>query len=72
MEKYQTRGDKGEVVNKERIIGYKPNNSDLFTIIVTDHVRKLKKERLFTMKENIDKWIEYQVELRNWCGFYIC
>lgn len=69
MEKYTTADDKGTNVTKERIVGYKPNNPDLYTIIITDHMRKLKRERSFTLKENIDKWIEYQVELRNWCEF---
>lgn len=67
-EKYKTKeGDK--TVEKERILGYKSNNPNLVTIIITDHVRKLKRERGYTIKENIDKWIEYQVELRNWCEF---
>ena len=72
-EKYHTRAKgadgKEHVVEKSRIRGYKPNNPDLVTIIITDHMRKLNKERGFTLKENIDKWVEYQVELRNWCHF---
>lgn len=68
-EKYLTRNEKGQEVQKERITGYKPNDPNLFTIIITDHMRKLKRERNYTTKENIDKWIEYQVELRNWCDF---
>lgn len=68
-QKYNTLNEQGQTVTRERISGYNPNNSSLYTIIITDHVRKLKKERGFTMKENIDKWIEYQVELRNWCSF---
>lgn len=67
-EEYTTR-ENGESVKKSRIIGYKPNNPMKFTIIITDHVRKLVKERGYTLKENIDKWIEYSVELRNWCSF---
>ena len=47
------------------IIGYKPKNPKKYTIVITDHVRKLKRERGFTMKENIDKWLEYSTELRN-------
>ena len=58
-----------EKKTKERIVGYKPNNPDKVTICVTDHLRKVKLERGFTKKETIDKWIEYQVEMRNWCGF---
>jgi hypothetical protein len=57
------------VDKKERIIGYKPNNPNKYTIVITDHLRKLLPERGFTLKQTVDKYIEYQVELRNWCGF---
>jgi hypothetical protein len=57
------------VDKKTRIVGYKPNDPDKYTIIVTDHLRKLLPERGFAMKQTVDKYIEYQVELRNWCGF---
>lgn len=60
---------KTEKKTKDRIIGYKANNPDKYVVCVTDHLRKLKPERGYTKKENIDKWIEYQVELRNWCHF---
>jgi len=69
FEPYKTRDETGKEVIKQRLSGYRENNPELTTIIITDHVRKLKKERNFSMKENIDKWIEYQVELRNWCKF---
>lgn len=68
-EKYQTHDEQGRIVNKERIVGYQPNNPIKFTIVVTDHCRKLKKERGFTMKENIDKWLEYTTEIRNRCSY---
>lgn len=54
---------------KFRIAGYIPNDPDKYVICVTDHLRKLKSERGFKKKETVDKWIEYQVELRNWCEF---
>ena len=53
----------------ERITGYIPNNPDKYTIIITDHLRKLIPERGWQMKQTVDKYIEYTVELRNWCGF---
>lgn len=53
----------------ERITGYKPNNEDRFVVVVTDHLRKLKLERGFKMKETVDKYIEYSVEIRNWCKY---
>ena len=46
-----------------------PNNPNRFTIIITDHLRKLKEERNFLKKQLVDKMVEYQVEFRNWCGF---
>jgi hypothetical protein len=66
---YYILNQKNEKEKRERVIGYKPNNPKKQVIIITDHIRKLNRERGFTLKENIDKWIEYQVELRNWCGY---
>lgn len=53
----------------QRIVGYRPNNDDVYTIIITDHLRKLIPERGFQMKQTVDKYIEYSVELRNWCNY---
>lgn len=53
----------------KRITGYIPNNPKKYTIIVTDHLRKLKLEKSFTIKQNVDKYLEYTVELRNLCGY---
>lgn len=69
LEKYRTVNEQGVLVNKERIVGYKSNNEDRYTIIITDHLRKLRRERGFSMKENVDKFLEYSVEFRNWCNF---
>lgn len=68
-EKYKTRNEQGQPVIKERIVGYNPKNPEQYKIIITDHVRKLRRERGFTQKDNIDKWIEYSVEFRNWCSY---
>lgn len=57
------------VEKKTRIVGYKPNDPNKYTIVITDHLRKLLPERGFQMKQTVDKYIEYQVELRNWCAF---
>lgn len=70
-ETYYTSDDSGASIPKKRIIGYTEKNPDLFTIIATDHIRKPKKERGFTMKENIDKLLEYHTFLRNICSFTI-
>jgi len=66
---YTVVDEKGNPVTKERITGYKPNDPDKFVIVVTDHTRKLRRERGFTMKENIDKWLEYTTWLRNICKY---
>lgn len=54
---------------KEKRESWIPHDPNKFTIIVTDHLRKIPKERGLTRKDNVDKMIEYQVEFRNWCGF---
>lgn len=64
-EKFTIINEKGEVEEHSREVGYTENNPNLRTIIITDHQRKLKRERNFNMKDNIDKWLEYTTELRN-------
>jgi hypothetical protein len=56
-------------VTHTRMTGYKPNNPDKYVLVVTDHLRKLIPERGFKMKETVDKFSEYSVELRNTCNF---
>jgi hypothetical protein len=68
-EQYYTNDEKGKRVLKQRIVGYQPNDLNRKLIIITDTIRKLKFERGFKMKENIDKYLEYQTELRDWCHF---
>ena len=58
----------GNEFNK-RITGYKANNPNKHIIIITDHLRKLLPEKNFQMKQNVDKYIQYSVELKNLCGF---
>lgn len=53
----------------KRIIGYNSHNPDAYHVFITDHLRKLIPERGFQIKQTVDKMIEYQVELRNWCKF---
>jgi hypothetical protein len=69
MEKFTIKNAQGKDEEKEKIVSYSEKNPKKFTIIVTDHVRKLVKERGFTMKENIDKWLEYSTMMRNKFGF---
>lgn len=48
---------------------YVPNDNNLYTLIIVDHVGLAKKEREFNKKEVIDKLSEYMIILRNKCGF---
>lgn len=50
---------------RQKLIGYTPNDPNKYNIIVTDTIRKLPKERGYSMKENIDKYLEYSTECRN-------
>lgn len=58
---------RGENFNK--IVGYSPFNKDLHTIVIMDHVGLLRRERNFNKKDNIDKFSEYCVKLRNIFGY---
>ncbi len=48
---------------------YIPNDPNLITLIIADHVGKLKRERGFSKKENIDKLSDYFSEARDFYGF---
>lgn len=65
---YQEFTDK-EGNSGRKIIGYTPNDPTLLHVIVTDTIRKIPKERGYTMKETIDKYLEYSTELRNICQY---
>lgn len=70
-ESFSSKDENGNSITKKRIIGYKENDENLHTIVIVDHMRKLQKERGFSMKENIDKFSEFCVILRNLCKFTI-
>ncbi len=55
--------------DKERIVRYTSNDSNSYTLIACDHAALAKRERNFTLKENIDKLSEYFVYLRNICNY---
>jgi hypothetical protein len=61
--------DKTDNKIKQRIVGYTVTNPERYVVIITDHLRKLKPERGFQIKQTVDKMVEYQVELRNWCNY---
>jgi replicative DNA helicase len=48
---------------------YTPNNSNLYNLVVIDHISLVKKERGFNTKDLIDKLSEYLIILRNKCNF---
>lgn len=61
-----------EFVDKEgntgkKLASYIPKDEDLTHIVITDTIRKLNRERNFSLKETIDKYLEYCTELRNIC-----
>ena len=56
-------------IKREKTIGYKPNDPEKVTLIVTDHMRKWNIERGFSLKQTIDKALDYHVILRNMLGW---
>ena len=56
-------------LKKHRVTGYIPNDPNAFTIIVTDHVRKIKPESKMFLKGTVDKWSDYCVQMRNLFGY---
>ena len=53
----------------QKIAGYVPLDPDKFVIVITDHLRKLSTESGFTLKQTVDKFSEYAVELKNMFKF---
>lgn len=49
----------------QKMVSYTPINPDRIVYVVTDHMRKLVREQKFTLKETVDKFSEYAVELKN-------
>jgi replicative DNA helicase len=54
---------------KQKIVKFIPNDPDWQCIVVLDHLSLMSLERGFSVKENIDKWSEYCVELKNQFGY---
>lgn len=52
-------------------VGYTPNDPTLHRIIIIDHIRKLKTERGWTLKQTIDKMTDYCVEIKNVLGYTV-
>lgn len=69
FEDFYLTNDEGKKEKHTRITGYNERNPNLYSIFITDHIRKTKRERGFSMKENIDKLLEYHTISRNICNF---
>lgn len=73
FEKTQYTNELGEV--KDKIVKFIPKDATEYNIVVVDHIYLLKREsksgKMFDAKENIDKWSEYCVRLRNLFGMTI-
>ena len=65
---YQKFVDKMGIEGK-KLVGYLPNDPNLIHIVITDTIRKIPKERGFSTKETVDKYLEYCTEIRNMCSF---
>ena len=60
----------GKILKKSEFVKeYVPNDPNLITIVLLDHIGKLKGERGFSKKQNIDKMSEYLGEARDFYGF---
>jgi replicative DNA helicase len=53
---------------KRSIVGYKPNNTNSYTLACIDHLALAKEEQGFNLKQNIDKISQYTIGLRNTFG----
>lgn len=66
--KYAANNGKG-LVDYKLEGDYVPNDPNLYTLIVVDHISLIKKERGFNTKDLIDKLSEYMIILRNKLNF---
>jgi hypothetical protein len=64
---YETYTDH-EGKQKQKIVSFKPYDPNWQCVVVLDHLSLMSLERGFSVKENIDKWSEYCVELSNQFG----
>lgn len=69
-ETYTTLTEEDEQIEKEKIIGYEPSNEEKVFVIV-DTLGLMKRERGYSKKDNIDKWMEYCTILKKIYGYTI-
>lgn len=60
---------KSTVEGNHRTGRYIPNDPFKYTIVITDHVRKVVTERNFNLKQTVDKYSEYTCDMRDICGY---
>lgn len=66
---FKIKDEKGNTVEKKRLVGYKPNDDTKVWVIV-DHVGLMKKEKELKTKENIDLFInEYAKTIKKFCKY---
>ena len=65
---YKEYQDKDGNVGRQRV-GYTPYIKDEFVVVIIDTVRKVQRERNFSVKETVDKMLEYTTILRNMCKY---
>ncbi|MBP8994994.1 MAG: hypothetical protein KBG30_14455 [Bacteroidales bacterium] len=70
-EKYFTINDREEPIEKDRVIGYTPNNPKENVFIIVDTLGLMKKEQNLSKKDNIDRWMEYCTNLKKIYGYTI-
>lgn len=63
-EEYETINESNVKVKRKRTAGF-IDRDPKYRLVICDHVRLLKRERGYSMKENIDKYSEYTIFLRN-------
>lgn len=69
LKKYAEQNGKFEQIDEYKR-KYVPNNPNLYTLVVVDHIALVKGEKnLYSVKEKIDKTSEYLMEYRNMCNF---
>lgn len=67
--KNSERPDKGKWLEVNNQRKYVENNPNLYTIVVTDHLGIVPREKGNTVKDNIDSLVSKQIILRNACNY---
>lgn len=62
-EDYFTFDELKNKVKKKKIVSYRPDNPNRYSLVIVDHIRKFRSEKGFGEKEIMDKWSDYTVEL---------